>query len=81
MAIHELKTWPRPFDAMKRGEKTFEFRKNDRNFQVGDVLMLNEYDPGTEKYTGEGLRRTVTYILFGGIYGLPEGYVVMAVVT
>lgn len=42
---HELKTLPVYFDAVKRGDKTFEVRKNDRDFQTGDVLILKEYDP------------------------------------
>ncbi len=65
---------------MKRGEKTFEFRKNDRDYQVGDRLWLREYDPAIEDYTGPAMWRTVTYILHGGKFGLPQGFVVMAVV-
>lgn len=42
---HELKTLPVYFDAVLRGDKTFEVRKNDRDFQTGDVLVLREYDP------------------------------------
>ena len=78
--IHELKCWPRPFHKMLLGEKTFEFRKNDRNYQTGDTLHLREFDPSTEKYSGEELWVRVTYILFGGVYGLPRDYVVMSAV-
>lgn len=42
---HELKTLPIYFDAVKRGDKTFEIRNNDRDFQAGDTLILCEYDP------------------------------------
>lgn len=38
--IHELKTDPEVFDAVARGEKTFEIRKDDRGFSVGDTLLL-----------------------------------------
>lgn len=38
MAEHELKTRAVYFDAVQRGEKNFEVRKNDREFAVGDVL-------------------------------------------
>jgi len=41
--------------------------------------MLYEYDPATESYSGQFLRRTVTYILFGGVYGLPKDCVIMSV--
>lgn len=37
---HELKTLPQYWDAVQRGEKTFEVRRDDRGFQKGDVLEL-----------------------------------------
>ena len=42
---HALKTLPIYFDAALRGDKTFEVRKNDRDFQTGDTLILKEWDP------------------------------------
>lgn len=45
MTTHDLKCWPEFFDAIARGEKTFEVRKNDRGFQKGDRLRLLKYDP------------------------------------
>lgn len=42
---HHLKTLPAFFDAVDRGEKTFEARVNDRGFQTGDVLVLQRYAP------------------------------------
>lgn len=43
--VHSLKTLPVYFAAVLRGDKTFEVRKNDRDFQTGDTLILKEYDP------------------------------------
>ena len=43
--IHELKCLPIYFDPTMNGLKTFEVRKNDRPFRVGDVLALNEFIP------------------------------------
>lgn len=43
--IHELKTWPEFFDAVERGDKTFEVRLDDRGFQVGDELVLMRWQP------------------------------------
>lgn len=43
MNIHVLKTVQPYFDDVASGKKTFEIRKNDRNFQVGDLLQLWEY--------------------------------------
>jgi hypothetical protein len=44
------------------GKKTFEIRKNDRRFQVNDLLLLQEYNPEAEEYTGRELLVEVTYI-------------------
>lgn len=75
--IHRLKTWPGPFQATKHGLKPFEFRKNDRNFASGDILILDEWDPIGQKYTHDDpIVRAVTYILDEG-FGLPAGHVVM----
>jgi len=74
---HELKTWPSPFNSMLAGVKRFEFRKNDRDFKVGDILSLREWDPKTETFMGGRLRRRVQYIIHGGVFGIPEGYCIM----
>lgn len=52
---HDLKTWTEYFQAVKSGDKTFEIRENDRNFKVGDVLLLREFIPCPEC---SGTRRT-----------------------
>lgn len=52
---HDLKTWPHSWDATKRGEKTFEVRSNhDRDFAVGDVLLLRRWDPEARTLSGVG---------------------------
>ena len=79
MKVHELKCWPSPFQALCKGKKTFELRENDRDYQEGDFLILDEWDPQAAAYTGDRLTVTVTYILIGPAFGLPEGYCVMSV--
>jgi len=83
MRIHHLKTWPNPFTAMWKGDKTYEIRKNDRDFGVGDLLVLQEYDPRDgSHYRGQFTKRAilarVSYLTEGGKWGLPEGLCVMA---
>lgn len=78
---HELKTLPDPFEATRQGIKKFEFRKNDRKFRVHDVLLLREWDPTPEQYTKRELYTRISYILRGPEFGVPEGYVIMSMVS
>lgn len=78
--IHELKTWIKYFQLMANGEKSFELRKNDRDFKAGDELLLREYDKDTKKYTGNILHRKITFVLQGKeaeAFGLKEGFCIM----
>lgn len=60
---HDLKIAPQYFDAVADGSKPFEVWFNDRNYKVGDVLMLREYVEQQGHYTGRWLERLVTYVL------------------
>lgn len=75
---HDLKTWPSAFVAVRDGLKPWELRKNDRGYQVGDLLRLREWCPDLEDYSGAVELRLVTWILEGPAFGLPEGYVIMS---
>lgn len=46
MKIHELKLDNEYFDDVESGLKTFEIRKNDRNYMVGDLLALSRFKNG-----------------------------------
>ncbi len=55
MKTHELTTWPRAWDAVWTGEKTFEVRSNlDRDFTEGDTLILRKWDPGARGFADVG---------------------------
>ena len=71
---HELKTYPKYFQETIEGNKQIEIRKNDRDFQVGDVLILKEWD--NIKYSGREIGVVVRYVLRDFI-GLQEGYVAL----
>ena len=75
---HELKTWPEYFRPVARGEKNFEVRRNDRDFQVGDVLTLRKFNPKIGVYTSAECDKSVTFILHGKGFGVAEGYCVLA---
>lgn len=76
--VHELKTWPPFFGSLIEGTKTFELRNDDRGFQVGDVLLLREFDNNRSVYTGREMRRLVTYKLDGGQFsGIERGYCIL----
>jgi len=76
---HELKVWMDFWQDLTSGRKTFEVRKDDRGFNVGDTLILKEWQPMLERYTGKELVVTVTYLLPGGVFGIEPGYVVMSI--
>ena len=76
--VHELRILPKWFEDVACQKKTFEIRKNDRDYNVGDTLILKEWYKG--RFTGREIKRTVSYIYYGdGVYGLSENYVVMAI--
>lgn len=77
MDTHELKILPQYFEAAWDGRKTFELRKNDRDYKVGDYLVLREYSDGN--YTGSFLRVVITYILKNCTeYGLDSEYCILS---
>lgn len=85
--IHELKTDSEVFQAVAEGRKTFEIRFNDRDFRVGDELVLLETINTGEQmkrgkpllYSGNELRKKVSYILSG--YGLQDGWVILGITS
>lgn len=59
---HGLKIWPCYFKSTWEGNKLFEIRKNDRNYGVGDILILMEYIKESKEYTGKIIIAQITYI-------------------
>ncbi|EAF8203415.1 TPA: DUF3850 domain-containing protein [Listeria monocytogenes] len=71
--LHELKTMREYFAAVAEGRKTFEIRKNDRDFKVGDYLLLKDFE---ETYTGWVALVKVIYITN---YEQKNDYVVLGI--
>lgn len=74
-----LKIWPDQFEAVRTGEKTAEFRRNDRDYIIGDTLRLMKFDPETELLSGEYIDVSVTSITYGPDFGIPKKYCVMSI--
>lgn len=77
MARNRLKCWPEVFQAMLDGRKTAEYRLNDRDFKVGEWLLIREWCPEDEQYTHREMTVQITHILDGG-FGMPKGYVMLS---
>lgn len=60
--IHDLKILPSFYEDVIQHRKTFEVRKNDRPYTVGDSLILREYTP-ERGYTGRAVFVNVVYVL------------------
>jgi hypothetical protein len=74
MQIHELKTIQPYFDDVWCDRKTFEIRKNDRYFQINDLLVLKEYN-------GMMLRNIVAKIIYilDDVNYVKEGFVILGI--
>lgn len=81
---HELKTLPAYWDAVQRGEKRFEVRRDDRGFKQGDTVALIRHDGAAVtpsvlgSYTCSRIQFRIGYILTGGQFGIEPGYVVFS---
>lgn len=74
---HRIKTHKPFYQEICDGKKPFEFRLNDRNYQVGDTLHHVEFDHEKQEETGRQIWCDVIYIIYGGQFGIPEGYCIM----
>lgn len=78
MKIHQVKTLKEYYVAIDVGVKTFELRKNDRNYKAGDILHLMEYE--NNSYTGNQIKFLITYVLENcPQFGLVDGYCVLGI--
>lgn len=72
---HKLKLAKMFFNDMQTGRKPFDLQKNDREYQLGDVIEYREMDNGEP--TGRVIEKEITYIL-EGFAGLKEDYCILA---
>lgn len=76
MKSHIIKCWPQYFNPLETRQKTFEIRENDRDYKVGDTLVITEWDPDNQKETGRWEARTIIYMV-QGVFGLPQNVCVL----
>lgn len=76
---HELKILKEYFNEVFNENKTFEIRKNDRDYKVGDILILKEWDSKNKVFTGQKVIRVVAHIMKENYGGLKKGYVILSI--
>lgn len=80
VTVHRLKILPQYYNDVFNDAKRCEIRKNDRDYKVLDLLLLQEWDG--KKYTDRSpILRVITHILTHEDFpdGVPEGYVVLSI--
>ena len=85
---HDLKCAREPFGAVVRGLKKWEFRRDDRGFEVGHDVFLHEliHAPGASRGSaspgvpsGRYVEARIIYLLRGPEFGIPEGFAVFSI--
>ncbi len=73
MQDNNIKIQSEDFEAILRGEKRAEWRKNDRDYKVDDIYNLNEV--GTDRrLTGRSVQIRITHVVYGGKSEMPKDY-------
>lgn len=79
MKLHVLKIKESYLDDIVNGDKTFELRKNDRDYEVGDVIHFVNVD-GNEFYFRDHNVYRITYVLKDvPKYGLDKDYCILGI--
>jgi len=77
MKIHELKIKNKYWAEVYEGAKMFELRKNDRDFQVGDIIQFELVDADIDI---SEFKYRITYILKDvPEYGLDKDYCILGI--
>lgn len=83
---HEVKSHHEAFQQRWDGFKPWEFRRNDRKYQVGDFLHEREWNPVTERYTKRSILSKIICLYDGKEpaprkFGIPKDFCIMTLET
>ena len=76
--VHELKIYPEYLKEVLSGDKTFEVRKNDRPYTIGDTIHFREFNKESNEYGAIEADYIISYILCDGEY-VKDGFVVLGI--
>lgn len=74
MKLHLLKSYPYNFQMVVDKTMSFQLRFADRDYQVDDLIFLEEYS-GDTGYTGRTQLAKINNVIIGD--GLEDGYVIL----
>jgi hypothetical protein len=77
MKLHKIKILPEYYQETAAGNKLFELRLNDRNYQKNDKLLMQEFDG--KNYTGREITAYITYMFIGGKFGLGSTHCILGI--
>lgn len=77
MKCHKLKIESIYYDRLQSGQKSFEIRKNDRDYQVGDEIDFIVMHPSNQEII-KGMGDPIFQIDYITDYAQKDDYVVMA---
>lgn len=77
---HRVKLHPNYCDRIISGQKTFEIRKNDRDYQVGDRLSMYPFVEGLKfSYPGMESRNIEADVIYFTTAYQQDGYCVLGI--
>jgi|TARA_Y100000310_G_scaffold343234_1_gene449913 hypothetical protein len=59
----EKKLWPKRFEQVLNGIKRSDIRLADFEVKPGDLLLLREWDPEKEDYTGRIIEKEISSVI------------------
>lgn len=63
MTVMRKKIWPEFFQLVLDGKKKCELRLADFECKPGDILVLEEWNPKTSRYTDRKIEKKVTHVV------------------